>query len=94
VELDHLRARTLGGFDLRQIGRDEQRHANSRRAELAHPGRDAFHIRRHLEAALGGDLGAILGNEAAVMRPDADGDLQHFVGQPHLEIHARLQQRT
>ena len=49
--------------------------------------------RGHVEAAFGGDLGAILRHQAAVLRPHADGDLHHLVGESHLEIHARLQQR-
>ena len=93
MQLDDRRARALGGFDLREIRRDEQRHANAGRGELAHAARHAFHVRGHVESAFGGDLGAILRHQAAVLRPHAHGDLQHLAGESHLEVHARLQQR-
>ena len=93
MQLDDGRARALGRFDLRKIRRDEQRHANARRRELAHAARHALHIGGDIEPAFGGDLGAIFRHEAAVLRPHADGDFHHFVGEPHLEVHARLQQR-
>ena len=85
--------RALRGLDLREVRRDEQRHANAGGGELAHAARHAFDVGGHVEPAFGGDLGAILGHQAAVVRPHADGDLHHLVRQPHLEVHARLQQR-
>ena len=94
VQLDDRRSRAPGRLDLRQVRRDEQRHPDTRGAELAHRSRDALHVRRHVETPLGGDLGAVLGDQAAILRAHADGDVHHLVREPHLEIHARLQQRT
>ena len=42
----------------------------------------------HVEPPLRGELGPTLGNQATIRRSDAGGDLTHFRGGRHLEVHA------
>ena len=45
-----------------------------------------------VQAALGRQLGAPLGHQAAIGRAHAAGDLDHLRGGRHLQIHARAEQ--
>jgi len=83
-----------GRNGLRQVRRDEQRHADTRGGQPFHGRGDAIEIAGDFQSTLRGDLLALLGHQAAVLRAHADGDVEHFGGHAHLEVHARLQQRS
>ena len=86
VNLDRRRADAGGRLDLLRIGRDEQRDANPGAVELADDRRQQIVLPRHVEAALGGALGALFRHQAGRMRPRGERDAQHFLGRRHLEI--------
>ena len=64
-----------------------------RRGQLPQSHRAARLLAGHIQAALGGELGALLRHQAAVGGPQAHRDVQHLGGDRHLEVQARLHQR-
>ncbi len=91
MQFDSRRADPGGGLDLPRIGIDEQRHFAAHRSQASHRVADALFLAGDVEAALGGQFLAALGDQAAMRRPDLLGEGEHFLGDPHLEVHPRLQ---
>ena len=84
----------LARFDLRQIRRDEQRHANARRRELAH----AAAPRVPRRAATSSPPSVVISARFSGTRQQSCGRTPTAIStissvSRHLEVHARLQQR-
>ncbi|MNV35359.1 hypothetical protein D3C71_1268060 [compost metagenome] len=91
MQFDGRGANTARGFDLTLIGVDEQRHfgADLRQAFDRRP--DPRFLSRHVQSAFGGQLLTGFGHQADMRRADAFGELHHFFGDAHFEVHAGLQ---
>ena len=92
VQLDHRRAQGGGGVERLDRGFDEQRHPDPGAAELGDKRLEMVEAADHVEAALGGALGAVLRHQATGVRTDAERHVQHRLGRRHLEIQ-RLRDR-
>ena len=71
VQLHDRRAGARRARRSARVGIDEQRHADASLARVAARGRHVARVRGHVEPALGRELCAPLGHEAAVRRPHA-----------------------
>ena len=74
------------GFDLAGIRVDEQRNADPGLAQRGNDWREHGALSSHVKSALGGQLRALFGHEAARVRAVAQRDVAHFVGRRHFEI--------
>ena len=86
VNLDHRRADSNGGFDLRRLGGNEQRHPNARSGELRHRRAQRVALACGIEAAFGRALGPPLRHDASGVRPHVARDLHHFGGRGHFQV--------
>ena len=97
VDLAEIKARARRGGDLPLVGVDEGAHGDPRALEPRDGVLDARFLRGDVEAAFGGDLLALLGDEHRQLGLEPDGDRDHLVGGGHLEVelgaHDRLDAR-
>ena len=92
VQLDDGRADGPGRLDLRGFRADEQGDLDAGRGERGHGRRDALALAGDLEAALGRDLLARLGDEADGGGPELPGEIRHSRRAGHLEVEAHAGQ--
>ena len=93
VQLDHRRAQATAAASSASIEgsmNSETRIAGA--VELGDKGLEMVVAADHVEAALGGALGALFRHQAAGVRTDAQRDVEHLLGRRHLEIQ-RLRDR-
>ncbi|MNH17463.1 hypothetical protein D3C79_771350 [compost metagenome] len=82
---------TLGGrIDLDGVGVDEERHLGTDGGEAGHRIGDLVELAGHVQATLGGHLGALLRHQADELGLDALGDADHLLGHRHLQVHPGL----
>src|SRR5690606_9166555 len=93
VQFDDRRANLRRGLDLGDIRVDEQRHPDTGIVQARHRVAHGALRAPHIEAAFGGELGALFGHQADILRTHGAGDLQHFVGDRAFEVHAGAQYR-
>jgi hypothetical protein len=86
MKLDAVSAEMMRAIDLRGIGVDERADADLRGLELADDDFKRSGISPEIEAALGGDLLAILGDEADFFGLEAESLLDHRRCGGHFEI--------
>ena len=94
VDFHHRRPGFFRGVHLFAVWCDEEGNANPGLAEHA---ASMFHPRKlphHVQAAFGGQLFAPLRHQAGVLRQNARGNGEHFLGHCHFQVHAGLQSLT
>src|SRR2546430_2736879 len=86
VQLDGVRAGLPAGCDRGRLRVDEQAHADAGGGEAPRRRRDARRVRHYVQSPLGGELLPALGHQAGVVRPPAQREVDHRVGDGHLEV--------
>jgi len=86
MELDDGGTEGRGGLDLRGLGVDEETDADAGLPHVAEGRLQSSTVGDTVEASLGGDLLAALGNEADIGGKDLQGDGDDLGGVPHLEV--------
>ena len=82
---------TLGGrIYLDGVGVDEERHLGTDGRKAGHRIGDLVELTGHIQAALGGHLGALLRYQADELGLDTAGDADHLLGHRHLQVHPGL----
>lgn len=72
------------------IGIDEQRDQNARLRQALNRHAHFVQLAGDVQAAFGGHFFTFFRHQAAEVRLQLNGDVQHLVGHRHLQIHARL----
>ena len=86
VELDDRRAEPDRGLDLGRVGLDEQADADVRGAEPVDIISEMIVLAGGVEAAFGGPLLALLGDDAGGVRAVGERDREHLLGRRHFEV--------
>jgi len=90
VQFDQRCARCRRGLQLGRVGINKQRDLDPGRGKACTGRTDRRLLASHVEAALGGQFGALFRYQAAVGGTQPFGDVEHFVGDCHFEIQAGL----
>ena len=91
MDLDHGHTGCSRGIELLPVRVDKERDTYTGIGKCGTVTGQIIDLRCHVETALGCQLLALLGYEAAIRRPDAHRNRLHFRSCSHLEIHACLQ---
>ncbi|MNI59707.1 hypothetical protein D3C73_1148830 [compost metagenome] len=94
MQFDHRGAGLGRRGNLHRVGVDEQGHANARFDQQAHGFRNGVHGARHFQAPFGGELSALFGHQANVLRFDGAGNFKHFRRDRAFQVHPCAQLRT
>ena len=86
VELDDRRAEADRSLDLGRVGLDEQADADVRGAELVDIISKLIVLPGRVEAAFGGPLLALFGDDAGGVGAVGQRDFEHFLGRRHFEV--------
>ncbi len=89
MELDRRGAHRARRFDLSGVGIDEEGDHDPRLTEAVAALGECRLLARHVEPALGGELGAPFRHEAGGMRAEAAGDRHHLGGGGHFHVERR-----
>ena len=89
MQFDHRRTDIFSGLDLRSVGIDKEGYAYAGLGERVGESGDFVLLRKHVQAAFGGDFFALFGHDAHIGGHHFERVFKHFFGERHFQIHAR-----